>query len=121
MSSRDSDELDRGGSDLGEIEYDDCEDIPHRGGLILLLGISSTVLLCSLGLGPVGLALGILAWTLGNRDLAKMKNGDMDYAGHGMTGAGVGWAQVGTLFNAILCSIYLFYLLKFTLHRINGG
>ncbi len=53
---------------------------PHRGTLILVLGILSLVIAC----GP----LGIVAWILGNGDLKKMTAGAMDPSGRGLTNAG---------------------------------
>jgi hypothetical protein len=52
---------------------------PHRGTLILVLGILSIVL-C----GP----LGIFAWLLGNGDLREMAAGTMDPSGRDTTNAG---------------------------------
>lgn len=54
---------------------------PHRGSLILVLGILSI-----LGIGsPI---TGIVAWVLGNSDLAKMRQGLMDREGESTTNAG---------------------------------
>ena len=52
---------------------------PHRGTLILVLGIIGLVA-CM----PVGIA----AWVMGNGDLAQMDRGEMDPEGRGMTKAG---------------------------------
>lgn len=52
---------------------------PHRGALILTLGIIGLVL-C--------LICGIVAWVMGNSDLREMDAGRMDPAGRGMTQAG---------------------------------
>ena len=52
---------------------------PHRGTLILVLGILSLVM-C----GP----LGIFSWILGNNDLQEMNAGTMDPEGRGLTNAG---------------------------------
>ena len=52
---------------------------PHRGVLILVLGILGIVL-C--------MPLGIAAWVMGNGDLAAMDRGEMDPEGRGMTQAG---------------------------------
>jgi predicted Zn finger-like uncharacterized protein len=58
---------------------------PHRGGLVLALGIGAIVgSFCA----PFGLVLGVLAWVLGRSDLNKMKKGEMDPAGEGMTQGG---------------------------------
>jgi hypothetical protein len=52
---------------------------PHRGGLILALGILGLVccFIC-----------GIIAWVMGNNDLRDMAAGRMDPSGQGMTQAG---------------------------------
>lgn len=52
---------------------------PHRGTLILVLGILGLVL-C----GPLGIA----AWIMGNGDLKEMDAGAMDPSGRGNTNAG---------------------------------
>jgi hypothetical protein len=52
---------------------------PHRGGVILALGIIGIVccFIC-----------GIIAWILGSTDLKEMDAGRMDPAGRGLTQAG---------------------------------
>ena len=52
---------------------------PHRGTLILILGILSLVccFIC-----------GIIAWVMGNNDLKQMAAGTMDPSGRGLTNAG---------------------------------
>jgi predicted Zn finger-like uncharacterized protein len=58
---------------------------PHRGGLVMALGIIGVVgLVCP----PVGTIFGIIAWALGRSDLGKMRRGDMDPEGEGLTQAG---------------------------------
>ena len=52
---------------------------PHRGTLILVLGILGLVV-C----GPLGIA----AWLMGSGDLKEMDAGTMDPAGRGNTNAG---------------------------------
>ncbi len=52
---------------------------PHRGVLILVLGILGLVL-CP--------GLGIASWIMGNGDLQAMDQGAMDPEGRGMTQAG---------------------------------
>jgi hypothetical protein len=52
---------------------------PHRGGLILTLGILGLVV-CAF--------LGIAAWVMGSADLREMAEGRMDPAGRDMTNAG---------------------------------
>ena len=53
---------------------------PHRGVLILVLGILSLVCSC--------FPLGIVSWVLGHQDLRDMSAGTMDPSGRGMTQAG---------------------------------
>lgn len=59
---------------------------PHRGGLILGLGVAGLVMCncCPF----LGLGLGAAAWTLGNGDLARMDAREMDPAGRSNTHAG---------------------------------
>jgi len=52
---------------------------PHRGVLVLILGILG-LLLC--------FPLGIVAWIIGNGDLEAMRSGRMDRTGEGLTQAG---------------------------------
>ncbi len=61
---------------------------PHRGVLVLVLGILSIVI-CQLT-GPV-------AWILGKGDLAKMNEGQMDSEGRGLTKAGMICGIIGTV------------------------
>jgi hypothetical protein len=53
---------------------------PHRGTLILVLGI--------LGLVFCGLFTAIPAWVMGNNDLHQMDAGVMDPSGRSLTNAG---------------------------------
>jgi hypothetical protein len=53
---------------------------PHRGTLILILGILSFVL--------CGIFTAIPAWVMGNSDLKAMAAGTMDPAGRSLTNAG---------------------------------
>lgn len=52
---------------------------PHRGTLILVLGILSLIM-CA--------PLGIAAWLMGNGDLKQMDAGAMDAEGRSLTNAG---------------------------------
>jgi hypothetical protein len=68
---------------------------PHRGTLILVLGILSICLPCvSLVLGPIG-------WYMGASDLRAMRQGRMDPQGEGTTKAGYICAIVGTVIHAL--------------------
>jgi predicted Zn finger-like uncharacterized protein len=83
----------------------DCE--PDRGSVVLTLGILSLVGLC---ISPVGLVLGLVAWVMGQKDLRKMRRGDMDPRGEGSTQAGWICGIIGTVLNGLmtlLCTGYI--------------
>ena len=63
---------------------------PHRGGVVLALGILGLV---------VCFILGIIAWVMGNKDLREIDAGTMDPSGRGLTKAGkiCGMANGGNL------------------------
>jgi predicted Zn finger-like uncharacterized protein len=79
----------------------DCE--PHRGGLILTLGIVG--LAVGLTCWPVAILAivpSLLAWLLGMSDLAKIRRGLMDPEGEDTTQAGWICGIVGTAVNALM-------------------
>ncbi|MHC4559309.1 MAG: hypothetical protein ACYTFW_16165 [Planctomycetota bacterium] len=61
---------------------------PHRGGLILALGILGIVccFIC-----------GIVAWVMGNNDVREMAAGRMDPSGRGLTQAGKICGMIGVI------------------------
>ena len=61
---------------------------PHRGTLILVLGILSLVV-CQ----PIGIA----AWVMGANDLKEMDAGTMDPSGRGTTQAGKICGMIGCI------------------------
>ena len=61
--------------------------LPHRGSVILTLGILGLVV-CPL--------LGIAAWQMGNDDLSHMKYGRMEPSGRDLTSAGRVLGMVAT-------------------------
>ncbi len=65
---------------------------PHRGVLILVLGILSIVV-CAF-LGP-------FAWIMGQGDMKKIAAGSMDASGKGLTQAGMICGIIGTVFLAL--------------------
>ena len=79
---------------------------PHRGALILTLGIislASLALNACYGLGClIGLPLGITAWVLGSGDLRRIKNHEMDEEGLGMTQAGRVCGIIGTILQGLI-------------------
>jgi hypothetical protein len=86
----------------------DCE--PHRGNLVLTLGIISLAVLICWPLAVVGLPLGIVAWVMGTRDLEKIKLGVMDPAGQGLVQGGRVCGIVGTILNGLYvlgCGAYI--------------
>lgn len=66
---------------------------PHRGGLVLTLGILGFVL--------CGIFTSIPAWIMGNSDLKAMDAGQMDPAGRGTTQAGKICGIIVTILNLI--------------------
>jgi hypothetical protein len=80
---------------------------PHRGGLVLSLGISGLVL----GLFFACPVLSVMAWVMGNADLHEMRAGRMDPSGSGMTQAGQIMGMVVSLLWIAGCVIFLFVFL----------
>lgn len=72
---------------------------PHRGVLILVLGVLSLTS-C--------VPLGVVAWILGNRDLRAMREGRMDTSGRDLTQAGKICGIVGTFFFFVVVLIVVF-------------
>ena len=66
---------------------------PHRGTLILVLGILSLVL--------CGFFTGIPAWIMGKGDLAKIKDGIMNPEGEGPTKAGMICGMICCIISAV--------------------
>jgi hypothetical protein len=65
---------------------------PHRGGLILTLGILGWVVSC-----PIFSAI---AWGMGSTDMPKLRSGQMDPEGLGMT-------QAGQIMGMVQCILWL--------------
>jgi hypothetical protein len=72
---------------------------PHRGALILVLGILSWV--------ACPLLLGILAWVMGNGDLREMDAGRMDPSGRGLTDAGRILGMINVILGIVAVVLYL--------------
>jgi len=71
---------------------------PHRGTLVLVLGILSLVV-CA----PVGIA----AWIMGGNDLKEMDAGTMDPSGRGTTQAGKICGMIGCILLLISIAIFV--------------
>lgn len=85
-------------------DYDDSyrgSKEPHRGVLILVLGVLSISTQCGF--------IGIFAWVFGKRDLALMRAGRMDKEGESLTKVGYILGIVGTI-------LFLLWILLFTLY-----
>jgi len=65
---------------------------PHRGTLILVMGILSLIV-CA--------PLGIPAWVMGNSDLGQMDSGAMDPSGRSVTNAGRICGIIATILLAV--------------------
>jgi hypothetical protein len=74
---------------------------PHRGGLILALGILGLVccFIC-----------GIIAWVMGSNDLKEMAAGRMDQSGQGMTQAGKICGMVSVILQIVGLVIWLLFM-----------
>jgi hypothetical protein len=68
---------------------------PHRGALILVLGILSFVIF------GLSLILGPLAWILGSADLRAMREGRMDPEGESLTSAGRICGMISTILGVV--------------------
>lgn len=82
---------------------------PHRGGLILTLGVLGLVASFLYIFAIVGLPLSIAAWSMAETDLKKMLNRDMDPEGRPNTQAGkvcgIFGTLIGTLWVMVFCCI----------------
>ena len=76
---------------------------PHRGTVILVLGILGIVccFIC-----------GIIAWVMGSNDLREMAAGRMDPSGQGMTNAGKICGMISVIIQIVG---FVFYLLLMSL------
>jgi hypothetical protein len=74
---------------------------PHRGVLILVLGILGLII-CP--------PLAIAAWFMGDNDLKKMKNGNMDSLGRDLTKAGRILGIIGTIYFFAIAVLMILFL-----------
>jgi predicted Zn finger-like uncharacterized protein len=88
--------------------------VPHRGGLILTLGILAIV--CNIALVP-----GILAWIMGRSDLRQMKAGVMDREGEGLTQAGMIMGMIMTALAAVAIIFYIGFFILAVLMAAAGN
>jgi hypothetical protein len=95
---RDDDDLDRPARRRRDDRPDYAE--PHRGTLLLVLGIVSIVA-CPI-IGP-------FAWVMANGDLKRMEAGDMDPEGKSNTTVGKILGIVGTVLLVLQILAFVFY------------
>lgn len=84
---------------------------PHRGGLILALGILGLVS-CQI--------LGVVAWLMGTEDLKEIRAGRMDPSGEGMTHAGTILGVISAILLAFSLVISLLILIMVALATAAG-
>jgi hypothetical protein len=75
---------------------------PHRGGLILTLGVLSICLSATCIFTPLSLPLGIAAWVMGQGDLGKIRGNVLDPEGETNTRAGLVCGIIGTVLSALM-------------------
>ena len=87
---------------------------PHRGTLILVLGILG-LLLCQV--------LGIAAWIMGSNDLREMDTGAMDPSGRSLTSAGriLGIIATVLLVLSAIVGIIIFVVLGVSFSHASPG
>jgi uncharacterized protein YbaR (Trm112 family) len=92
----------------GRVVARDAE--PHRGSLVLTLGILSIVLpfFCC---PPLGLAMGVVGWIMGLSDLRKMRANAMDREGYGTTQAGFVCGIIGTVIGGLMTLLMIAYFI----------
>jgi hypothetical protein len=82
----------------------DCD--PHRGGLILALGVIGLVASFLYIFALVGLPLSIAAWTMAETDLKRIKARTMDPEGKANTQAGKVCGIFGTLIGSLWVLVF---------------
>lgn len=85
---------------------------PHRGVMILVLGILGLVL-CVI--------CGIVAWVMGNGDFREMDAGRMDPAGRGLTQAGKICGMISVILVCVVIAFYVLFLVIFGAAAIAGA
>jgi hypothetical protein len=87
---------------------------PHRGGLMLGLGIGAIVLNFICGIGWI---LGIIVWIMANGDLKAMAAGYMDRTGEGQTKAG----KICGIVSIVLTIVGIFLYIIFFVIVVGAG
>jgi heme/copper-type cytochrome/quinol oxidase subunit 4 len=85
---------------------------PHRGTMILVLGILGIVL-C--------IICGIIAWVMGNADLREMEAGTMDRSGEGLTKAGKICGMISVILYVVGFALWLVLVLLAMVAGVAGA
>jgi len=89
---------------------------PHRGAVVLTLGIVGLVFSTA-----CGFIVGIIAWVMGNADLKEMDAGRMDPSGRGLTQAGKICGIISTVIGALGLVVGLLWILLVVVIGITGA
>ncbi len=81
---------------------------PHRGGLILVLGLLGFVVGC-----PI---FSLMAWVMGSGDLREIRSGRMDPSGEGLTRAGQILGMLIAIPSIVIAVIVLFVIVVAAVH-----
>jgi hypothetical protein len=111
--SEDESDDDYGDHDVRRRRRHDLE--PHRGTMILVLGILSIVFT---GLGFI---LGPIAWIMGSNDLTAIRAGRMDPDGEGTTSAGRICGIIGTILGSLSLICCLLYFAMFIIIGVTAN
>jgi hypothetical protein len=107
----------RGGDDVPRRRARVLREVaPHRGLQVFWVGVCGLVLIV---LGPIGFALGLIAWLRGAGDLRQMTAKRMDPAGIGLTRAGWLCGVLATILSS-LWMVGCFFLFVFAIAHDNG-
>jgi hypothetical protein len=83
---------------------------PHRGGIVLALGILGIV---------VCFICGIIAWVMGKNDLREMDAGIMDPSGRGLTQAGKICGMISVILWIVGLVIWLLFFGVFAISAVS--
>ena len=89
----------------------DCE--PHRARLVVALGGLAEfcgMLICLVGVtAPLAIGLGVAAWLMARRDLARMRQGLMNPAGRRYTELGGSLGLSGAILGLLCAAAFLLF------------
>ena len=118
---------------MGQPQYGRGGGAPHRGAIVLVLGIFSLIMglpaiICfclifplAFPAGLISLALGIPAIVMARTDLEKMNRNQMDRSGYGTTNAGFILAIIGVVLSILGIIGGIAFLILFIVGQANQG